>query len=137
MTRIGTKHIDPAADQGQITFYSGATAYMTMTPDGVVKFATAKDTNGVGIKGLTGGIASISAATAATAGSTSALSSFQIPHGLGSTPTIFDVQPGNLKAAGAELLGAWITADATNLYFNTASSVTAASAYNFNWTAAI
>jgi hypothetical protein len=118
-----------------MTIISG-TKVSTEESQGVIKFASApRDTTGTVFRQTTGGIASITSGSAATAGGASALSAFGIAHGLGAAPTVFETVPNNAQAAAAALLGAYVTADATNVYYNTISSVTASAVYTFSWLA--
>jgi hypothetical protein len=75
-----------------------------------------------------GGVATVN--SPATSASTST-----IAHGLTTTPTLFTVQPGNAAAQGAPSM--YVTAGATNLTLNFASSLTTSTAYVWNWTAEV
>lgn len=132
--RITSKEIFTEDNQGTIILQTQGTTRLTIDGTGVAIFsASATDQAGARLVGTAGGTTTISAASAATAGSTSALSSFTLPHGLSVTPTNFGAKAANLKAGLAELLGSYVTADGTNVYVNTASSVTASSAYSWQW----
>lgn len=130
MTVITERGIVGEDSTGLILFKTGGTERLRVNSTGAVTFAA--DTSGATIRGSVGGSATITSASAAT-DSASALSSFQIPHGLAATPTIFGAIPATSAAALASLLGAYVAADATNVYYRTVASVTASKAYGFQW----
>lgn len=131
MTVIGGKHIDTSASQQTIVFSIAGTEAARITGTRVFQ-----DANAIPFRGLAGATTSITSGSAATAGGTSGLSSFTIAHGLAATPTIYGVEPSGVQSALASLLGAYVTADATNVYYNTVASVTATKQYDFSWYAA-
>lgn len=136
MTVITSKRVATEEGQGSILFQTDGTTRMTVTHGGVVSFAAnPKDAAGNTIAAGVGGVASITSGSAATAGGTSALSAFTIAHGLGATPTFFNVIPNNAQSVAAASLGGYVTADATNVYYNTISSVTASKIFTFVWSA--
>ena len=133
MTRIGGKSVHTELDQGVITFNLAGTEWFRINPTGGLK-----DTFGGTLKGLVGGAFSVTSASALSAvgTSTSGLSAFQMPHGLSTTPTIFDATPATSAGALVSLLGTYVTADATNVYLNSVAAFTAAKPYTFQWFAA-
>lgn len=131
MTVITSKKVIQEESQGSIVFKTNDTTRMTITHGGAINFAADGKTLAT-INGSVGGQATITSASAST-DSASALSSFQIAHGLAATPTVFLAVPASSAAALASLLGAYVTADATYVRYNTVASVTASKAYAFDW----
>ncbi len=129
MTVITGKSVDTAAGQNTIIFQATAgTEAVRITGTGVMLNSAS-----IPVRAMAGATTSITSASASTAGGTSALSAFQIPHGLAATPIVYGVEPANTQSALAGLLGAYVTADATNVYYNTTASVSASKQYDFNW----
>ncbi len=139
MTRIGNKKIITEEDQGFISFHVAGAEKAQFSSTG----AFLDSVNGIQFRSLTGGVSSVTAASATSAGSTSATTSTTvgltgvcIAHGLAAAPTLYGVISATSATAVADLVGKWVTADASYITVSFAAAVTASKPYSYNWYAA-
>lgn len=139
MTRIASKKVITEEDQGFISFHIAGSEVAKFSGTG----AFTDTVNGTTFRSLTSGVSSVTAASAATAGSTSAttsttigLSGVSIAHGLAAAPTVFGAVAATSATGLAEILGRYVTADASYITVSFCQSFTASKPYSFNWYAA-